>query len=345
MRTIVFFILFLCSAVFCTAQTESKQTENKQTQNKPTQNKIPKFLIGLPGLDNGRAMRELSQHPEQWESCRKYTEGILYADHVLARQFKDDKELEELLAGFNKMKLPLQLEVGAVKPWGITGAETFAKQHVHWQRFLRLGATISGISMDEPLVCAKFHLKKDNPAEYAATETAEFIALVRQEYPDWTIGDIEGFPSINADEIIAWIDLLEAKLKAKGIRGLDFMRLDADWMHFVHNTGRGSWADLRRIENHCRKKNIPFSLIYWDAGFNALSKKGYSSDRMWYVGCQQMMYDYIAVGGNPDQIVVQSWDDTPKTFLPDSGGFTFTRCALDIAEELLNVKTPITERR
>ncbi|MCL2744890.1 MAG: hypothetical protein FWE67_13660 [Planctomycetaceae bacterium] len=320
MKKLFFVILFFCSFVLCSAQTK---------------NKIPKFLVGPPGREDGRAIRELVRQPERWATCRKFTEGIVYADHVLARQFKDDKELADLFAGLNKINIPLQLEVGAVKPWGPTGAEAFDKQRGNWQRFLRLDAKIIGIAMDEPLVCATFHLKKENPAEYAAAETAEFIALVRQHFPDWSIGDIEGFPSINADEIIAWIDLLEAKLKAKNVRGLDFMRLDVDWMHFVQNTGRGSWSDLRRVENHCRSKKIPFSLISWDANFDAMSRRGFNSDRMWDAGCLQMMYNYISVGGNPDQIVVQSWSDAPKTVLPDNDDFTFTRCALDIAEEFL----------
>jgi acetyl esterase/lipase len=298
--------------------------------------KIPKFILGPPGIDESRAIRELAEHPEQWERCRQYVEAILCADHVLSRHFKDDTELRELFSVFRTMNIPFQLEVGAVKPWGKTGAEAFQKQQGNWQRFLRLDATIHGIAMDEPLNCCDTHLKMENALEYAATETAEFMVLVREKYPDWTIGDIEGFPALTAKQVIEWIDLLEAKLKAKNIRGLDFMRLDVDWMHFVHHTGKGSWSDLKRIEDHCRQKKIAFSLVYWDAGYNALSKRGYDDDLMWYVGCLQMMYDYIAVGGNPDQVVVQSWDNCPKTFIPDNAPFTFTRGAADIAERLLN---------
>lgn len=309
------------------------------SQSQISSQKLPKFILGPPGLDESRAIRELAKHPEQWEHCRRFVEAILCADHVLHRHFKDDQELRELFAAFRKMNIPFQLEVGAVKPWGKTGAEAFQKQQATWQRFLSLDATIHGLAMDEPLNCCDTHLKMENALEYAATETAEFIALVRAKYPDWTIGDIEGFPALTANQVITWIDRLEEKLKAKNVRGLDFMRLDVDWMHFVHNTGKGSWADLKRIENHCRTKNIAFSLVYWDAGYNALSKRGYDDDLMWYVGCLQMMYDYIAVGGNPDQVVVQSWNNCPKTFIPDNAPFTFTRCAADIAERLLNKPT------
>ncbi|MDR1142101.1 MAG: hypothetical protein LBL62_10435 [Planctomycetaceae bacterium] len=82
------------------------------------------------------------------------------------------------------------------------------------------------------------------------------LGLVREKYPDWTIGDTEGFPALSAKQVIEWIDRLEEKLNAKNVRCLDFMRLDVDWMHFVHNTGKGSWADLKRVEEHCRKKKL-----------------------------------------------------------------------------------------
>ncbi|MDR1963911.1 MAG: alpha/beta hydrolase [Planctomycetaceae bacterium] len=317
------------------ADSSKIETKTPVVKSNVQETKLPKFILGPPGTDESRAIRELAKYPEQWEHCRQYVEAILCADHVLNRHFKNDQELRELFLTFQKMKIPFQLEVGAVKPWGKTGAEAFQKQQGNWQRFLRLGATVHGIAMDEPLNCCDTHLKMDNALEYAATETAEFIALVRNKYPDWTIGDIEGFPALTAKQVIEWIDVLETKLNAKNVRGLDFMRLDVDWMHFVHNTGKGSWADLKRVEEHCRKKKIAFSLVYWDAGYNALAKRGYDDDLMWYVGCLQMMYDYIAVGGNPDQVVVQSWDNCPKTFIPDNAPFTFTRGAVDIAERLL----------
>ena len=300
---------------------------------------IPKFLVGPPSPNwDGSALRNMAEHPEQWEECRKHVDAILYADHVLHRQFQnDDSGLTELLRKFDKMNLPFQLEVGAVKPWGHTGAIAFEKQYRQWERFLKCGMKIEGIAMDEPLNCSVDHLKKD--MEYAATETVEFISLVHKNYPDWNVGDIEGFPSLKADDVIKWIDLLQVKLKEKGERGLDFFRLDIDWMHFVHNTGRGTWADVRRIETACRQRGIPFSLVYWAADYPSLLKKNMADDKTWYIGVMQMGYDYVAVGGKPDQYVVQSWVAGPSTILPESEPFSFIRSALDIADRIMNNKS------
>ena len=298
--------------------------------------KVPAFILGPPGRNDGQAIRELADHPDQWAKVRSRAGNLLYADHVLHRQNKDDAKLTELLGKFRKMNLPLQLEVGAVKPWGKTGADAFTKQKPQWERFLRCGAVIDGIALDEPLNCCEFFIKDDlkgvDPMEYAATETAEFIALVRKDYPDWLIGDIEGFPSLTADKTIQWVDLLEAKLKAKGVRGMDFFRVDTDWMHFVQDTKRGNWRDLKRIEDHCRRKGIAFSVVYWAANYPAMLKQNLADDLTWYAGVLQMGFDYAAVGGKPDQIVVQSWVAGPNTFLPETKPFSFTNSALDLLE-------------
>ncbi|MDR2850096.1 MAG: alpha/beta hydrolase, partial [Verrucomicrobiota bacterium] len=294
--------------------------------------KLARLVIGPPGLDDARPLRDLAAHPEQWGRLRAASGAVLYADHVLNRQVADDADLTDLLARLRQQRLPLQLEVGAVKPWGETGAACFEKQQPMWARFLRCGAWIEGIAMDEPLNCCTDRLNKD--MAYAAEETADFIARVRQAYPHWTVGDIEGFPALTADELIRWVDALSEKLKQRNVRGLDFFRIDTDWMHFVQNTGRGSWRDLRRVEEHCRGRGIPVSVVYWAADYPAMQKRGLADDLTWYVGVLQMGFDYAAAGGRPDQAVVQSWVGAPQKTLPETEPFTFTRSALDLAERV-----------
>ena len=296
--------------------------------------KVPAFVLGPPGINNGQAIRELADHPEQWKKVRERIGCLHYADHVLHRQNPDDAALTELVGKFRKMNLPLQLEVGVVKEWSKIGAETFAKQKPMWNRFLRCGALIDGIALDEPLTFCNLELNMENAMEYAATETAEFIALVRKDYPDWLIGDIEAFPALNADQLIQWIDLLEAKLQAKGIRGMDFFRVDTNWVHFVRDTKKGSWPELKRIEHHCRQKGIPFSLIYWGANYPELHQQNRADDVTWFVGVLQMGFDYADVGGRPDQIILQSWVDGPNTFLPETKPFSFTNTALELFERV-----------
>ncbi len=100
-----------------------------------------------------------------------------------------------------------------------------------WDRFESLGGNIGIFSFDEPLVCTRNHLKK--PDADAIEETAQFIALLRQHYPDALVGDIEAYPSISAPDLIAFMSGVQARLKELNVRGMDFFQLDVDWVHFV----------------------------------------------------------------------------------------------------------------
>lgn len=52
---------------------------------------------------------------------------------------------------------------------------------------------------------------------YAVQETANYIALVRRNYPDILIGDIEPYPFIQREDLIKWIDVLQAKLSEMNV--------------------------------------------------------------------------------------------------------------------------------
>jgi hypothetical protein len=278
-----------------------------------------------PGRENGQCLRELMAHPEQWEQTRASIDVIGYADHALNREFTDG-ELKAFFPMLKQWKIGFGLEVGAVKPWGKTGAKVFEIDQKLWQRFERLGASIQAIAMDEPLCCCRKDLHESD--EYAVRETASFIALVRKNYPNVQIGEIEPYPYIPLDDQFRWIDALQQRLADLHVRGLDFYRLDVNWAEFTV-FDRGSWPEVRKIERYCRQHKLPFSLIYWASGYPGVAKRGLASDATWYVGVMQQGYDYAIVDGKPDQYVVQSWIDAPARSLPEAGEFTFTRSVRD----------------
>ena len=93
-----------------------------------------------------------------------------------------------------------------------------------WERIQRLGGDIHAIAMDEPLKCCRMDIEKTD--DYAVQETADYIALVREHFPQVRIGDIETYPSIPLKDHFWWIDALNDALAAKKVRGLDFYRLE-----------------------------------------------------------------------------------------------------------------------
>lgn len=291
----------------------------------------PEVWMGPPAAENGKSLRELFAHPDQWQQTRALIDGLLYADHQMNRQFTDD-ELRSYFADIQKWQIKFSLEVGAIKEWGITGTNTFTQQCPMWDRFQRLGCNISAIAMDEPLLCVRHSLKK--PDDYAVQETASFIALVRQHYPHVLIGDIETYPSIPLADHLWWLDALQKRLAEMNVRGLDFYRLDVNWVEF-NVFGRGSWPEVKKLEQECRKRKLPFSLIYWASDYPAMKRRGFADDSTWYVSIMRQGYDYALVNGAPDQYVIESWVDAPAQCVPETNDFTFTRSVRDFAKKFV----------
>ena len=296
----------------------------------------PEVWMMPPGHENGRSMRELFEQPEAWKETRSLIHVVGCTDLQTKKCFTD----EELLKWFGLMNgwgLKFGMEVGAIKPWGLTGEKTFAAEKPMWERVQRLGGKIYAVAMDEPLVCCREHIKQTD--DYAVQETANYIALVRAHFPDVLVGDIETYPSIPLADHIRWIGALNKRLAEKNVRGLDFYRLDVDWVAFVVRD-QCSWRDVKALEQECRKQNLPFSLIYWASGLPAMRRKGLADDSTWYTGIMQQGYDYAFAGGSPDQIVIESWVQAPDRCLPETGDFTFTRSVRDFVNKFVKKEQP-----
>ncbi len=292
----------------------------------------PELWMAPPAFDNGRCFRELFEKPEAWRETRAVVDVLMYADHNLKRHFSDD-ELRPWFAQLRQWNIKFAMEVGAVKPWGITGEKCFSVERPNWERIQRLGAKIHAIAMDEPLCCTRLVLHKAD--DYAVQETANYIALVRKHFPDVLIGDIETYPSIPLADHFRWIEALQQWLAEIKVRGLDFYRLDVDWVHFIVHD-RGSWPEVKKLEQYCRQRKLPFSLIYWAADYGALRRMGLADDATWYISLMQHGYDYALVHGSPEQYVVQSFVGAPSHSTPETDPWTFTRSVLDFSRKFLH---------
>ena len=282
-----------------------------------------------PSSANGRQFRELFEsNPDSWRQTRSKVTGVGYADHWLDSQFTDD-ELKKWFPQISHWGMKLGLEVGAVKPWGTTGEKTFSIERKMWDRFIADGGKIDSIAMDEPLAATRDELHL--PKGYAIEQTAQFVALVHRNYPKIKVGDIEPYPSFQADELLEFADAVQDRLKQLGVRGLDFFRVDVDWMHFVvkDRIGQAGWKGVQAIELGCRQRRIPFSLIYWAANYPALKQQGHATDETWKESILRQGQEYRSVGGKPDEVVIESWLETPSKSTPESDPVTFTNSVLE----------------
>ncbi len=290
-----------------------------------------------PWRANGEAWRQLFENPLAWVETRKHIQVIGCADHNLNRQFTDS-ELRKWLPLLQQWGIKFGLEVGAIKEWGPTGEQAFAVGSKMWDRFEALGGKISALAMDEPLCCTRQSLKK--PDAYAIEQTARFVQLVHQKYPDVSIGDVEPYPFLSRTELLAFVDGVNARLKSAGVRGLDFLRLDVDWNHFTIGNSilPGNWPDVHKLEQECRQRLVRFSLIYWDADYDRMKQLSLADDSSWYIGIMRQGADYAFVDGSPDEYVVESWVDAPSRSIPDSEPWTFTRSVLDFCKKYVERK-------
>jgi hypothetical protein len=284
---------------------------------------LPLFVIGPPGHSGLPGVHDLCEYPDQWKAVRADAGELLCSDHTFKKD--SDPDVARWLAQLQSWNLKLELEVGAVKPWGPTGEETFRKERVNWDRILRLGGHIASIAMDEPLSACRREEKK--PDRYAVEETANFIALVQQNYPDIKVIEIEPYPSIPLADHKIWIASLQKALADRNLKPLIAYRLDVDWLNFSIRS-LGSWREVKELEDYCHSVGLPFSLIYWSAGYGYWEKRKMADDSTWYTGIMGMGYDYASVGGKPDQYVIESWVGAPSTVVPETNALSFTGSAL-----------------
>jgi len=281
---------------------------------------------------------DLFKKPGEWATTRRHVNSIIAADHNLNTQYTDS----QLLSRFAQLKswnIKMELEVGAVKEWGPTGAKCFAAEQPQWDRFIKLGANIYALALDEPLICTRNSLKL--PDSYAVQETADFIARVRKQYPNIIVGDVEPYPSISVSDHIAWIEALNARLSALGVRGLDYYRIDPDWIEF-NVSAKGSYRDLKTLETYCRSNSLPFSLIYWSSYYPQLKGKNMAGDDTWYIGIFSEANDYYVAGGSPDEYVLESWINAPARIVPDGADFTYTRSVRDFISRFVDHNPDLT---
>ncbi len=291
----------------------------------------PAVWMGPPSYDNGRCFRELFEKPDAWKETRSMIDVLFYSDLNLKKQFTDD-ELRAWFGLAQKWGLKFGMEVGAIKPWGTTGEKTFSLEKANWDHLQSLGQNLYAIALDEPLLCCRKHIHQ--PDDYAVRETAAYIALVRKNFPRVLIGDIETYPSIPLLDHFQWIEALDKRLAELGVHGLDFYRLDVNWAEFVV-FDRGTWPEVKKLEQYCRRAKLTFSLIYWASDYPPLSRKGLADDATWYVSVMRQGNDYAMVGGAPDQYVIESWIDAPSRSLPETDPWSFTRSVQDFCQRFL----------
>lgn len=285
------------------------------------------WMFPAPWEGNGRCLREMIDHPEQWKQTRSRVSGLGYWPTLLNVHFSD-AEIRRLFKLLKQWDLPFGLEVQVIKREWPTARESFDMLQDHMKRFIPLGMKVSRFSMDEPLYGATRMCGKSG--DYAVEETARYLEELNRTYPGVPVTAIEPYPAIPLKELTGFFEALQARCKARGVPGIDMVRMDVDWVG-MNNWMEGSWKDMKTLELWCRERGIKFSMICWSADWDFLKEKKVDSPMSWYTGVLHTASTYTMFGGAPDDWTVESWQHTPPHAVPETDRTAFTASVLEIA--------------
>jgi hypothetical protein len=310
----------------------------------PAQRPEPEvWILPPPWPGDGRCLKEMASRDAEWQDARALVAGLGYWPWLLNQHFSDE-ELRAVFARLRAWQIGFGLETPVYKGsgWGYDGkpldaAGAMTQFGLFEERFLRAGMPEPRwIAFDEPIYAARHaaprHVEAADRLRHGADEVTRFVAMMRRSHPRVRLGDIEPYPALSVAEITGAVASVQRMCGEQRARGLDFLRLDVDWSLFA--AGQGSWAEVRSIEQFCRRTKLRFSLIYWAAEEPRLSPERRADPHVWRDGILKQAAAYRSVGGAPDEVVVESWLHTPQHAVPATDSTTFTASVVALARAM-----------
>ncbi len=252
-------------------------------------------------------MLTLFSHPEEWPNARArvqifkfYTQELLPPPYTCGTLCGQNTEPNLATAGpfskLNEWGLNIGIESFALKSWGCTADITSNIAKAAIQAVQSNSGVVSYMAMDEPFVGGQQVVNGQScnyTMQQSATQTAQFVKLMRAFNPTLQIGDIEPYPSFSEPQLESWITALEAD----GVT-LPFFHLDVD-RDAVAAFGTNVTADLQLLSSFCMSRGIAFGVI-----FNGPDA---SSDQQYYDTTMQWIQTVKSSIGMPQHSIFQSW--------------------------------------
>jgi len=224
-----------------------------------------------------------------------------------------DAQLQQVVTNLKSRGMGLAIEAGPLYPTATCGNGIEGFSGAQWSTFMSrikaAGGTIDYVTMDEPYYFA--HVYSGVQAchwsdETIAQDIQTFIASVHAQFPNAVIGEVEPTTVGNASAFQEWLNAFEQVNKYS----LPFLHLDVDWSN-------PNWPALAKsIETTTQQNGVPFGIIY--------NGGGATSDEGWIDAALGNIQAYRSAGGNPDEVIFESWTDKPDYVLPETTSYTFT---------------------
>jgi hypothetical protein len=293
-----------------------------------------RFWIAPNGTPDVKAL--FTGASDEWPRLRRDIAVFkMYIASIGSR--RDSTFLKTAAATLRAEGIAFAVEAGGLRPFSgcdsLAGERHAATELQSFRNWTHFGGSLDYIAMDSPINTMIAGGSRENcglSVARAASELADYMDAVRAEYPDVRFGWIEPVPWYRVDsfpnqpgndygDLLRTMDTVVSVLAARGL-SLDFFHADSPF-GYSSSLRIDGWRKLLAVETHARELGLRSGLIFNDeAG-------GESSDSVFYERTLEGWRRYSAVGGDPDDLIVQSWYPHPEKTLPETEPWTFTYTA------------------
>lgn len=266
----------------------------------------------------------------QWQNVAANVSVIkLYGEWVGGLASKQDLQAVANFAKNHNMKIAI--EFGPLVPDPATncgsGIEGFSA--AQWPNLLNAlkgaGVSFDYMEMDEPFYYGSLYKAQGvNTCNWSATKIAQevlaFMAIVHNDFPNVVFSDVE--PLVSPASIAQYQDWLKVFAQVAGYPMPGF-KADISWDPAIWKPS--NWPSYtKQMEVFTKGMGTKFGIIYTGAGA--------ATNQAWYENAMSFIEQYqgaSGAGGNPDQVILQSWDYKPDHALPETASYTFSNLALN----------------
>jgi hypothetical protein len=268
-----------------------------------------------------------------------------------------DLPIAQAVQALKEANIAIAVEVGGQREWWSCKGERMAQVELEQLAPIRrAGGQIRYLALDS--FFGQTLASGPSPCRYTTVEQAAaqlliYIKAIRKEYPDVKIGLIEPVPwysvgsfptqpgGENLGDLPQVLDKALAVLKQGG-ETIDFFHADSPYDVTERLPGVQGWAKLKALQDFVRSRGMRFGLIY-----NS-DRAGQTSDELFFRETLLAKAKFAQAGGDPDDIILQSWYWYPRQWLPEDQPYSYTYLVREFLKRQvprlsLSVSTPASD--
>ncbi len=281
---------------------------------------------------------------DEWSEVLENVSHFKFYTATLAWLYRNDPELlRQSVANLAGMGKAFAVEVGIR-----AGHE--ATERTLLDPITAAGGTVDFIITDNVFVKSQHHADTIPVYKWtyedAVRRYAEYVAGIKQQYPNLKVGILEAAFRFHWDDAATYpaevpaedygdlkdilLDVIEA-CHALDTR-IDIFQPEYSYERIV-NTENG-WAKLRAMEAFCKEQGLEFYFLFND------HTGGSTSDQLFHENVMNCLRSVKHSGLMPALGTIQSWYEHPLAILPEEQPHTFMNLAKEFIEENQKVWTP-----